>query len=302
MATRVISPLNVFLMLCLITFWGSSFVVVKATLREGLTPVAIATFRFLIAGALFLLVLLLNRLRSPDYAVLVKKRDVPTLSLLGLSGVSFFFIIQYTGIQMASASIASILVCLLAPVLISVFSARMFKEQLRRKQVFGIGIAALGTFAVIAGGTLGLSSSMGFFLGSLILLSTPFLWATYTLVGKKIMEKYSPFLVVAYVNIIGGLCLIPFSLAENTFHEILALNFNEWLAIVYLAFTCSLLGYFIWFYVMKQVKAAVTSSFMFGEPLITVLFATIFVNEEMTLFTAAGGFLILIGVYLVSRK
>ena len=302
MATRVISPLNAFLMLCLITFWGSSFVVVKITLREGLTPVAIATFRFLVAGALFLLVLLLNRLRSPDYAVLVKKRDVPTLSLLALTGVSFFFIIQYTGIQMASASIASILVCLLAPVLISVFSARMFKEQLRRKQVFGIGIAALGTFAVIAGGTLGLRSSMGFFLGSLILLSTPFLWATYTLVGKKIMEKYSPFLVVAYVNIIGGLCLIPFSLAENNFHEILALNFNEWLAIVYLAFTCSLLGYFIWFYVMKQVKAAVTSSFMFGEPLITVLFATIFVNEEMTLFTAAGGFLILIGVYLVSRK
>ena len=50
MATRTISPLNTVLMLCLITFWGSSFVVVKATLGEGLTPVAVATFRFLMAG------------------------------------------------------------------------------------------------------------------------------------------------------------------------------------------------------------------------------------------------------------
>jgi drug/metabolite transporter (DMT)-like permease len=302
MAARVMSPFNAFLMLLLITFWGSSFVVVKAILREGLTPIAIATFRFLIAGTLFLLVLSLNKLRNPDYPVLIEKSDVATLLLLALTGVSFFFIIQYIGIQMASASIASILVCLLAPILISVLSARMFKEQLRRKQIFGIGIGAVGTFAVVAGGTLGLRSSMEFFLGSLILLSTPLLWAAYTLMGKKIMEKYSPFLVVAYVSMIGGLCLIPFCLAENTFHGILALNSQEWSAILYLAFTCSLLGYFIWFHVMKEVSAAVTSSFMFGEPLITVLFATVFLNEEITLFTAAGGFLILTGVYLVSKK
>jgi drug/metabolite transporter (DMT)-like permease len=302
MAGRVISPFNAFLMLCLITFWGSSFVVVKATLREGLTPIAIATFRFLAAGGLFLLALSLNKLRNPDYRVLIDKSDIATLLLLALTGVSFFFIMQYTGIQMASASIASILVCLLAPILISILSARMFKEQLRRKQIFGIGIAAVGTLAVVAGGTLGLRSSTEFFLGSLILLSTPLLWAAYTVMGKKIMEKYSPFLVVAYVNMIGGLCLVPFSLAENSFSGILALNFQEWSVILYLAFTCSLLGYFIWFHVMKQVRAAVTSSFMFGEPLITVLFAIVFLNEEITLFTAAGGFLILIGIYLVSKK
>jgi drug/metabolite transporter (DMT)-like permease len=277
-------------------------VVVKATLREGLTPGAIATFRFLIAGALFLLVLFLSKWRSRDYVVLVEKRDIPTLLLLALTGVSVFFTIQYTGIQMASASIASILVCLVAPILISVLSARIFKEELRRKQILGIGIAAIGTFAVIAGGTLSFQGNMDFLLGGLILLSTPFLWATYTFVGRKIMEKYSPFLVVAYVNMLGGLCLIPFSLAENSFREILALNFHEWLAILYLAFTCSLIGYFIWFYVMKQVSAAVTSSFLFAEPLITVLFATMFVGEEITLFIAAGGFLIFIGVYLVSKK
>ena len=302
MAARAMSPFNAFLMLCLITFWGSSFVVVKATLREGLTPIAIATFRFLVAGGLFLLAISLSKLRNPDYRVLVERNDVPTLLLLALTGVSFFFIVQYTGIQMASASIASILVCLLAPILISIFSARMFKEELRRKQIFGIGLAAAGTFAVVAGGTLGLRSNVEFLLGSLILLLTPLLWAAYTLMGKKIMTKYSPFLVVTYVSVIGGLCLIPFSLAENTFSEILVLNFQEWSSIVYLAFTCSFLGYFIWFHVMKQVSAAVTSSFMFGEPLITVLFAMVFLNEEITLFTAAGGFLILIGVYLVSKK
>jgi len=277
-------------------------VVVKATLREGLTPIGIATFRFLTAGVLFVLVLLINKGRNQNYVILVEKKDVPTLLLLAFTGVTFFFIIQYTGIQMAGASIAAILVCLLMPILVSIFSAKMFNEPLLRRQSVGIGIAAVGTFTVITGGTLSLQSNATFLLGSLILLSTPFLWATYTLVGKKIMEKYSPFLVVAYVNILGGMFLIPFSLAEGTFHEILALNLNEWLAVLFLASTCSLIGYFIWFYVMKHVKAAVTSSFMFAEPLVTVLFATTFVGEQITLFTIAGGLLIFLGVFLVTWK
>jgi drug/metabolite transporter (DMT)-like permease len=179
----------------------------------------------------------------------------------------------------------------------------MFKEQLMTLNIVGIGIAAAGTLVVVAGGTLSVQGSgTSFLFGSLILLSTPLMWAAYTLMGKKIMEKYDPFLVVAYVNILGGICLVPFSLAENSFQEAFSMNINEWLAILYLAFTCSLLGYFIWFRVMNQVKAAVTSSFMFAEPLITVVFAAIFVGEPITLFTVVGGLLTFAGVYMVTRK
>jgi drug/metabolite transporter (DMT)-like permease len=305
MATRTISLFNALLMLCLITFWGSSFVVVKATLGEGLTPIAIATFRFLVAGGLFAAALVLIKSRNPEYTVLVGGRDFLRLLLLALSGVTFFFAVQYTGIQLAGASIAAILVCLLSPILISVFSARMFKEHLMKKNILGIGIAAAGTFTVITSGTLSIQgTNSNFLLGSVILLFTPLMWAAYTLMGKKIMEKYDPFLVVAYVSILGGLCLVPFSLAENSFHQVLVMNINEWSAIIYLAFTCSLLGYFIWFHVMTQVKAAVTSSFMFAEPLITVVFATIFVpeNEGINPFTVAGGLLIFVGVYLVTKR
>jgi len=287
-------------MLTLIIFWGSSFVVVSMAEKSGLTPIAIATFRFLIAGGLFLAALLLKKNREQDYRVTIERKDALVLLLLALVGVTFFFTAQYTGIQMAGPSIAAILVCLLSPVLITVLSARIFKEHLTKKQVLGVGTAATGTFIVITGSTLSLSNSREFFLGSLILLSTPLLWATYTLLGKKIMEKYDPFLVVAYVNAFGGLCLTPFSLAENSFHLIFAMSLSSWSAILFLSVTCSLLGYYIWFYVLKKVGAAVTSSFLFAEPLVTVLFAVIFVGERISLFIPLGGLLIFIGVYLVT--
>jgi drug/metabolite transporter (DMT)-like permease len=302
MNDRTIGRFNTFLMFTLILFWGSSFVVVKIALGEGLTPISIATFRFLIAGGLFLMSILIEKRIRRNYRLLVEKKDFPILLFLALTGVTFFFTAQYTGIQMAGASIAAILVCLLSPVLITLLSAVIFKEHLVKKQVFGIGIAALGTAIVVTGGTINLSSHQGFLLGSLILLSTPVLWATYTIVGKKIMDRYSPFLVVAYVNVLGGLFLIPFSLAENSFFQIFAMGPYSWLAILFLAVTCSLLGYYIWFYVMKHVKAAITSSFLFAEPLVTVLFAFMFVGEELNTFIFAGGFLIFIGVYLVARR
>ena len=151
MEKRQISLPNIVLMLFLITFWGSSFVVVKAILREGLTPIAIATFRFLLAGCLFLVVLFLNKVRDRNYGILVKRADIPTLVVLAFSGVTLFFTVQYTGIQMSNASVASILVCLLSPVLISLFSIYIFKEALSKAQFLGIGAASLGTLAVIIG-------------------------------------------------------------------------------------------------------------------------------------------------------
>ena len=53
---------------------------------------------------------------------------------------------------------------------------------------------------------------------------------------------------------------------------------------------------------MKQVGAAITSSFLFAEPLVTLLFAIMFVEEKLSMFILAGGVLIFIGVYLVARK
>ncbi|MEJ2272250.1 MAG: EamA family transporter [Candidatus Bathyarchaeota archaeon] len=65
MEKQNISLTNIILMLSLITFWGSSFVIVKAILKEGLSPIAIATFRFLLAGILFTIVLIIRKIKNP---------------------------------------------------------------------------------------------------------------------------------------------------------------------------------------------------------------------------------------------
>ncbi len=301
MASHSISHFQVFLMVMLIFFWGSSFVVVKQLLGEGLSPIAVATFRFLIAGAFFIFVLFVKKRMSPDYNLGVKRKDFLTLFALALSGVTFFFTVQYTGIQLAGASIAAILVCLLSPILITVFSARLFGECLKKWQVIGIIVAVTGTLFVVSADLLNLKGSMQFLFGTLILLSTPVMWAIYSLLGQKIMQRYDAFLIVSYVSLLGGLCLIPFSVADKSLLQIVSLSTNQWLGILYLSVTCSVLGYYIWFYVLKKVGSA-ASTFLFAEPLITSIFAVTFVNEVLYPSVILGGILIFIGVFIVTRR
>ncbi len=301
MPSRSISPFQAFLMILLIIFWGSSFVVVKELLGNGLSATAVATFRFLIAGALFLVALAVKKRVSSDYKLGVERKDIPPFLVLALTGVTFFFTIQYTGIQLAGASIAAILVCLLSPILITIFSARLFGERLKKKQTMGIITAAVGTLLVVAADLFNLEGSMNFLVGTLILLLTPLMWAFYSLLGERIMQKYDAFLVVAYVSLLGGVCLIPFSLADNSLFKIVSLSTSQWLGILYLAVTCSLLGYYIWFYVLSK-AGAIASTFMFAEPLVTVVFAVIFINETLYPSVVAGAILIFIGVFLVTTK
>jgi drug/metabolite transporter (DMT)-like permease len=301
MASNSINPFQVSLMVALIIFWGSSFVVVKQLLGEGLSPISVATFRFLIAGALFLVALFVKKRATPDYKLGIERKDLLTLFALAFTGVTFFFTIQYTGIQFAGASIAAILICLLSPILITIFASRLFGEHLRKWQIIGIVVAMTGTLLVVSTDLLNLEGSIQFLVGTSILLLTPVMWAVYSLLGQRIMEKYDAFLVVSYVSLLGGLCLIPFSIADKSLLQIFTLNTNQWLGILYLSFTCSLLGYYIWFYVLKK-AGSTASTFLFAEPLITAIFAAFFVNEVLYPSVIVGAVLIFIGVFVVTTK
>ena len=296
-----ISLFNTFLMLTLIVLWGSSFIVVKIALDDGLTPIAVATFRFLVAGGLFFTILLKKNWKYRNILP-VERRDLPILLILALSGVTFFFTAQYTGIQMASPSVAAIFVCLLSPIVIAVFSTILLHERLTKKQVLGIAIAPAGTYITITGGSLSFSGGENFLFGGLVLLTTPFLWSIYSLLGKRLMEKYDPFDLAAIVTILGALCLLPFSVLENSLAQILTMSLRGWLAILYLSITCSLLGYYIWMYVLKEVGATITSSFLFAEPLVTIMFGVFFIQESLNAFIYAGTLLIFLGVYLATTR
>src|SRR5207302_1898629 len=109
--------------------WGTSFVAARTLLHvEGagqasLSPVVLAALRFGIASLFFIFPLAKAILRRQ-----VSLRKLLLMACLGQIAFSLYFWLQYTGVQNTNASISSILVVGLIPV-VTAFLSQFFGEK-----------------------------------------------------------------------------------------------------------------------------------------------------------------------------
>ncbi len=77
---------------------------------------------------------------------------------------------------------------------------------------------------------------------------------------------------------------------------------SGWLAIGFLGVFCSGLAYIFWYDALAEIDASQVAAFIYIEPLVTVVAASIVLSEAISLSTMLGGLLILLGVSLVNRN
>jgi len=175
----------------MVLIWSFSFVLVDIAI-EFVPPMSLALTRFLIVSLLFILMdlyLLLNR-KIHTTKIEDKKEKKPYskwewiyILIASLCGITLFFVIQYSAIDLIGPSLPALFVCLLSPVLITVLALIFFKEKLTIIKLTGFVIATFGGFLLVTGGDLRtLTPDAPNFLGYLYALITPLLWAIYTIV------------------------------------------------------------------------------------------------------------------------
>jgi len=179
------------LLVIMVLIWSFSFVLVDISI-EFVPPMSLALIRFLIVSLLFILMdlyLLLNR-KIHTTKIEDKKEKKPYskwewiyILIASLCGITLFFVIQYSAIDLIGPSLPALFVCLLSPVLITVLALIFFKEKLTIIKLTGFVIATFGGFLLVTGGDLRtLTPDAPNFLGYLYALITPLLWAIYTIV------------------------------------------------------------------------------------------------------------------------
>ena len=174
------------LLVLTVFLWSFSFVLVDIAV-EFIPPTSLAFTRFLLASLSFLIVdlylFIRRRQRSKGTSKTVEKSlytklEWTYLIIASFSGTSFFFAIQYAAIELIGPSLPALFVCLLAPVLITLFALAFFNERLTKLKIVGYIIATIGGFLLVTGGDLRtLTPTTPNFLGYLFALITPLLWA-----------------------------------------------------------------------------------------------------------------------------
>ncbi len=101
---------------------------------------------------------------------------------------------------------------------------------------------------------------------------------------------------------LGWLMLLPLFLGSSGWRELTRLSADGWLALLFLGLLCSGVAYVFWYDALDAAEAGRVASFLYLEPLVTLLVAMLVLNEKPTPGTLTGGGFILTGVWLVNRR
>jgi len=281
--------------LILVSFvWAGSFIVVDITTKE-MDPIDLGFLRFLIATPLMILIAVLRK--KP---LLLPKKELPWLVVLGLTGVTLLYLFQFLGIHFTNAPTASVLINTNV-IFIAILSGLFLHEALTRKRVAGIVLSFIGVIVIMFSdiSKQALTFDNLFFIGGILMLLSAFCWALYSFVGKRLLKTYDEFVITTYAFGFGTLFYIPF-VVLHLGPVLQQTSLNGWLAVLYLALTCSIFGYLGWYYALKHIDASKAAVFLNFIPLFTILMS-FFLGTSLTWFFLLGAALIIYGVYLTQR-
>ena len=284
------------ILLIFISFvWAGSFIAVDATVDE-IPPISLGFIRFLVAIPFMILFLFLLK---KDKRIPLK--ELPYLSVLGLTGVTFLYIFQYLGIDFTNSSTSAVLISTNV-IFIVILSVIFLKEKMSFTKSLGVIFSFLGVIFVVFAQMMNEKIIFDelFLLGCIFIISSAFCWAIYSIVGKRLLKKYDAFTVITYSFILGIVFYLPFIFNEIT-NSVINISSDSWIAILYLSFVCAVFGYLGWYYAIERIEASKAAVFLTFIPLFAIILSS-FYGESLTLFFIVGAFLIMFGVYLTQRS
>ena len=280
--------------LFIVSAWGTTFVASQLLLDNGVSPRDIFFFRFLLAYICIWFFSFRQKLFADNW------KDELTLVAMGITGGSLYFPLSNMALDMTQSSNVALLTCA-SPIFIVLVSWLFFKkEKLNRFFWHGTILALVGIALIVFNGVTALQINP---LGDALSLFIALSWAFYTILLKRMSERYDTLFLTRKVFFYGVLTLLPFFLFTplNLDMEILSQPV-VWGNLLYLGIVASLMCFFLWSVVVKHLGAVRAANYVYLSPAVTMVAGAIVLSEVITVVAIIGAVLLLIGVALTERK
>jgi drug/metabolite transporter (DMT)-like permease len=277
--------------------WGLSFVAASVVLTT-LSPVTLATLRFIIASLIFAPIVVSNALKGTS----PRPNDLKEMALLGFLSISLYFWLQYTGVKYAGAGVSALLVVGFIPVLTGVASSIILKEAMGRGKALGAATGFLGVALITLPKLTAVNLDTGFLFGVACLLGNAVCWSLYSTLSRRLMQRTGrPAYVTGHVTLFGALFLVPLSLTAD-WGALGTLSQGQWLSVLYLAVVCSGGGYLLWNYALSRMESVRAAVWLYLEPVAAFMGEAVILGLLPDTVTVAGGGLVLLGALVTSAS
>jgi len=272
--------------------YGLNYSIAKAVMPDHIKPFALVSLRSISAAALFWIT-----------SLFVPKEQVNRKDLLFLFGCSFFgVVINQTlflvGLDMTTPINSSIILST-NPIFAFVFAALILKERITFLKGTGLAIGLSGVLLLILqNGTPDLSSST--FLGDVYTLVNTISWAFYTVIIKRMLEKYHPVTVMKWTFLFGMLINIPTGYNQWSTMNWSSIPLTAWLEIGFVLVFATYLGYLLISFGLRRLSPTIVSTYTYIQPIIAAYLASLMGQDHIDLVMIISALLIFAGVFVVS--
>ena len=258
--------------------WGFGYALTKIGMDQ-FTPLLLMSLRFGIAG------LILVWFTKPPWGFM---RELFIIAFIG-STIQYGF--TYYGLKGIDVSTASILVQLEGPIL-ALLSTLILKERLGWPRALGMGLAFTGV--VIIAGEPRLSDSLD---SVALVITGAVFWAIAQIMISR-LKSLSGITILAWIAIIATpqMLLISLVIEEGQWESIKTANLVDWSIVFYLSFIMTVIGYSVWYHLLRICDVSKISPFLMLLPVTSIIAGMVLLNEQFTLVMGIGGVLVMTGV------
>lgn len=280
------------------TFWAMTPVFGRM-LATYQAPYALAFGRFLIATAALWLVVRAARTSAP--VARTGARDWFSFFLLGLTGIFLHNVLTLIAVESVQANRANVIFASI-PLMVALIDMLLLRRLPPLLSMLGLAAGILGTAVVVTDGRPSALLAGAIGLGEWLVLASAASWAIYSVLGRPLLERYSPLVLTYRASLCGTCLLLPFVWLDADSLGALVSDPAAWGMTAFAGCLSSALG-FLWFYEgVDQLGAIRSSAYINLVPIFGVLLAALVLGEEATQALLIGGTLVIAGLVLLNRE
>jgi drug/metabolite transporter (DMT)-like permease len=279
------------LALCWVSFfWGTTWIASKEGVKY-MPAFQLAGIRQGIGGILYVSYFLFKKEPWP------KGKQWKTIIILSILNFVFSNGLSTWGVKYISSGLGAIIGAIFPLWIVIIMFFR--GERINRLSILGM-LVSFGGICFIFYEHLADFINPDFRFGIFLSLFSTITWAFGSLYTKKKAASFNPYFSLGLQMLISSSFILMVTEATDTGVSITSIPGQSWLAIGYLVIVGSVLTFIAFIFALQKLSPEISSIYAYVNPIVAVLFGTLFFGEPLTFFIAVGGIITLFGLYLVN--
>jgi len=287
---------GIFLGMLGIVMFSSKAVMVKLAYLYEIDALSMLLLRMLFSFPFYISIVFIYRNKSNKTDVV--KKDYAWLFFFGFVGYYLASYFDFVGLTYIKASLERIIL-FLYPTIIILLNKLIFKKTITRKQTLAIIITYLG-IVITFWDEVSISGSHTLIGGFYILLCA-ITYASYLVGSGWLIPKFGVVKFTSYAMIVSCICVfIHYGIVSRI--SILGYPWQVYVLGFLIAIFATVIPSFL---VSESIKRIQSSNFAIVAsigPISTIILASVFLNEQLTLLQLFGALVVIFGILMVTLK